>query len=121
TSYLDTRDLDKKRGQANWLSTDAPSLARFLHDAGYYTAHVGKWHMGGQRDIGEAPLISAYGFDSTLTTLEGLGTRVLPFFVPVDGKPFHHTPTEMNAALGGPIQWAPRYRVTERFVDRAIE
>ena len=32
----------------------------------------------GQRDVGDAPLITEYGFDQTLTTFEGLGDRVLP-------------------------------------------
>src|SRR5690348_5439040 len=44
TSYLDTRAIDKRRGIKDWLSPSAPSLARMLHDAGYYTAYVGKWH-----------------------------------------------------------------------------
>src|SRR5207253_6419426 len=62
TSYLDTRKIDKDRDLKDWLSPDAPSLARMLHDAGYYTAHVGKWHMGGQRDVADAPMITQYGF-----------------------------------------------------------
>jgi len=122
TSYLDTRAIDKRRGIKDWLSPSAPSLARMLHDAGYYTAHVGKWHMGGQRDVGDAPLITAYGFDTSVTNFEGLGPRFLPKFEPRrDGTPFHHVPTEMNAQLGGEITWVDRHRVTEAFVDRAIE
>src|SRR4051812_13298192 len=123
TSYLDTRQLDKQRGQADWLSPKAPSLARMLHDAGYYTAHVGKWHMGGQRDVADAPMITDYGFDTSVTNFEGLGPRILAKFDSnADGTPFKHVPTEMSAKFGvGPITWAPRYRVTEKFVDRAIE
>src|SRR4051812_44780278 len=78
TSYLDTRKIDKDRGLADWLDPKAPSLARALHEAGYYTAHVGKWHMGGQRDVNDAPPISAYGFDASLTNFEGPGARLLP-------------------------------------------
>jgi uncharacterized sulfatase len=123
TSYLDTREIDRRRGVADWLLPEAPSLARFLANAGYHTAHVGKWHMGGQRDVGDAPLITEYGFAATLTSFEGLGERVLPRFDPLpDGRPMHHVPTEMNARLGkGPIHWADRHRVTGIFVDRAIE
>src|SRR6185503_17767253 len=112
----------KDRGIADWLSPQAPTLARLLHPT-YYTAHVGKWHMGGQRDVGDAPPISDYGFASSLTSFEGLGERILPKFEPTrDGKPFHHGPTDMSAQLGGgPIHWVDRHKVTEAFVDEAIE
>src|SRR5207253_1921100 len=81
-----------------------------------------KWHMGGQRDVGDAPPISDYGFAKSLTSFEGLGERVLAKFEPTpDGKPFVHEPTEMSAKLGGgPIHWVERHKVTEVFVDRAI-
>jgi uncharacterized sulfatase len=122
TSYLDNRAANRRRGMDNWLSPDAPSLARYLKAAGYHTAHVGKWHMGGQRDVGEAPPISAYGFDTSLTNFEGLGARLLPRFEPnPDGTPFRHGPTDLSAKLGGDIRWVDRHRVTEAFVDRAID
>jgi uncharacterized sulfatase len=78
--------------------------------------------MGGQRDVGDAPPISAYGFASSLTNFEGLGERVLPVFEPrPDGTPLQHEPTEMSARLGGgPIHRMERHKVTEFFVDRAI-
>jgi uncharacterized sulfatase len=121
TSYLDTRELDRKRGVADWLDPAAPSLARTLLRAGYHTAHVGKWHMGGQRDVDDAPPITDYGFATSLTNFEGPGERVLPEFEPrKNGKPFHHGPTEINARQGGPIHWVDRHRVTEVFVDRTL-
>ena len=67
TSYLSNRQHNEARGVAQWLDPKAPMLARMLHDSGYATGHFGKWHMGGQRDVGEAPLISEYGFDASLT------------------------------------------------------
>jgi uncharacterized sulfatase len=121
TSYLDTRADNDRRHIAQWLSPDAPSLPRFLHAAGYYTAHVGKWHMGGQRDVADAPAITSYGFDTSVTNFEGLGPRVLGRFDPKNGKPFNHTPTEMSAKFGiGPITWVERHRVTETYVDHAL-
>jgi len=69
TSYLDNRQANRRRGIADWLAPEAPSLGRFLAQAGYHTAHVGKWHMGGQRDVGDAPAITAYGFATSLTNL----------------------------------------------------
>jgi uncharacterized sulfatase len=92
-----------------------------LKDAGYHTAHVGKWHMGGQRDVGDAPAISAYGFDVSLTNFEGLGPRVLAKFeANKDGTPFRHGPTDTSAKLGGEITWVERHKVSEFFVTRAI-
>ncbi len=122
TSYLATRDENHRRGIADWLSLEAPSLARFLARAGYHTAHVGKWHMGGQRDVNDAPLITEYGFAASLTNFEGLGERILPRFEPRgDGQPVRHSPTQMSAEFGGgSIHWIPRHKVTEAFVDRAI-
>ena len=35
--------------------------------------------MGGQRDVADAPLITEYGFDRSLTNFEGLSPRVLQF------------------------------------------
>jgi arylsulfatase A-like enzyme len=123
TSYLDKRQMNRRRGMADWLSPEAPSLARFLSQAGYYTAHVGKWHMGGQRDVGDAPPITAYGFATSLTNFEGLGERVLPVFEPhKDGRKFDHEPTRMSAELGGgPIHWIERHKVTAYYVDRTLE
>jgi arylsulfatase A-like enzyme len=121
TSFLSTHEEDKKRGIADWLDPKAPTVARMLSDAGYYTAHVGKWHLGGQREIANAPLITEYGFAASLTSMEGLGERIIPEFEPVDGKPFKHPPSQMNAKVGvGPIHFVPRQEVTMRYVDRAM-
>jgi arylsulfatase A-like enzyme len=70
TSYLQTRAGNKACGQADFLDPDAPSLPRALKAAGYKTAHVGKWHLGGGRDVVDAPKFAAYGYDSGLGTWE---------------------------------------------------
>lgn len=122
TTYLGSRRANQERGVADWLSPDAPTLPRMLAAVGYHTAHVGKWHMGGQREINDAPPITAYGFSTSLTNFEGLGPRILPIFAAnPDGTPFEHGPTQTNAAVGGPIRWVDRHEVTRAFVDRAIE
>lgn len=121
TSYLARRELNERRGMAQWLDATVPTLPRMLAQAGYATGHFGKWHMGGQRDVGEAPLITEYGFDASLTNFEGLGPRVLPLCYAFDGQePKRHDLG--SAALGrGPIEWEDRSKITQRFVDRTLE
>src|SRR5881398_63583 len=70
TSYLQTRAGNKACGQADFLDPDAPSLPRALKAAGYKTAHVGKWHLGGGRDVADPPKFAAYGYDVGLGTWE---------------------------------------------------
>ena len=120
SSYLARRKLNRKRGIAQWLDTRAPVLARELQKAGYATGHFGKWHMGGQRDVGEAPLITEYGFDRSLTNFEGLGPRVLPLKNAYDGKKIRRHDLG-SANLGrGPIRWEDRSVITATFVKEAI-
>ena len=78
TSYLAHREQNERRGMAQWLDPEAPMLARELQQRGYATGHFGKWHMGGQRDVDDAPPITAYGFDASLTNFEGMGPKLLP-------------------------------------------
>ena len=121
TSYLNNRQSNLQRGVAQWLDPAAPMLARSLHDAGYATGHFGKWHMGGQRDVGEAPLITEYGFDESLTNFEGLGPRVLPLKDAYDGKPPQKHGLGSDKLGRGPILWEDRSTITEAFVESATE
>ncbi|KAA5545414.1 sulfatase-like hydrolase/transferase [Roseiconus nitratireducens] len=121
SSYLANRQANRSRGMAQWLDPQAPMLARQLKESGYLTGHFGKWHMGGQRDVGEAPLIQEYGFDASLTNFEGLGPRVLPLKDAYDGKPVQKHDLG-SANLGrGPIRWQDRSVITSEFVDAALE
>ena len=70
TSFLQTRAGNKACGQADFLAADAPSLPRTLKAAGYKTAHVGKWHLGGGRDVVAPPRFAAYGYDLGIGTWE---------------------------------------------------
>jgi uncharacterized sulfatase len=105
---------------ANWLNPQAPSLARILHGQGYATGHFGKWHLGGQRDVDDAPPISAYGFDESLTNFEGMGAKLLPLTL----KPGQTEPGRIweNAErLGGPVTWRQRSQITSGYVEAAIK
>lgn len=70
TSFLQTRKGNAGCEQADFLATNAPSLPRALKAAGYRTAHVGKWHLGGGRDVTNAPTFRAYGYDVGFGTYE---------------------------------------------------
>jgi arylsulfatase A-like enzyme len=56
-----------------------------LKEAGYTTAHIGKWHLGGGRDVVNPPKFAAYGYDLGLGTYEspepaaGLGLKTTPW------------------------------------------
>lgn len=84
---------NKKRHMPDWLDVKAPSFPRALQSAGYRTAMIGKWHLGGgsgrtfqvsdlkNPDIDtsnrsevvinspDAPPVTAYGFDYARTTV----------------------------------------------------
>ena len=120
TSYLNNRAENTARGMAQWLDPQAPMIARMLHDAGYATGHFGKWHMGGQRDVDDAPPITAYGFDASLTNFEGMGPKLLPLTLkPGDSKP--RRIWDDAERLGKPVTWMQRSRITTGFTDAALE
>jgi arylsulfatase A-like enzyme len=70
TSFLQARKGNAACEQEDFLDPAAPSLPRALKAAGYRTAHIGKWHLGGGRDVTNAPPFSAYGYDIGFGTYE---------------------------------------------------
>lgn len=70
TSFLQTRAGNAGCEMADFLDPQAPSLPRALQAVGYKTAHFGKWHLGGGRDVTAAPKFSAYGYDESVGTWE---------------------------------------------------
>lgn len=69
-TFLQERVNNAKNEQNDFLSDKAPSMARALKASGYATGHFGKWHMGGGRDVKNAPPITNYGFDEYASTWE---------------------------------------------------
>ena len=121
TSFLSNRKDNERRGMAQWLDVHAVTLPGLLAQHGYACGHFGKWHLGGQRDVGEAPLITEYGFSASLTNFEGLGHRILPLKDAYDGKPAQPHALGSDNLGRGPIEWEDRSLITQRFVDRTLQ
>lgn len=114
-TFIADRKRNREFGQADWLDPKLPMLPRALKSAGYATGHFGKWHLGGGRDVGDAPLITAYGFDESYTQFEGLGPRALANdeITPI---------SRASEALGqGKIDWLPRWDMTQLYVDKTLD
>ena len=59
-AHFSTHEQNAGRFMPDWLDPKGPTVASLLKQAGYATAHIGKWHLGGGDD---APTPDAYGFD----------------------------------------------------------
>ena len=121
TSFLSNRKQNEERGMAQWLDPKAPMLARSLQNAQYATGHFGKWHMGGQRDVDDAPPITDYGFDESLTNFEGMGPKLLPLTLKPGQDPAKPGRIWEDAErLGKGTRWMQRSHITQGFVDAAL-
>jgi N-acetylgalactosamine-6-sulfatase len=58
--HLATAELNAQRTMPNYLDPQVAFLPRLVREAGYATAHYGKWHLGSGED---APPPGAYGLD----------------------------------------------------------
>ncbi|VAW22166.1 Arylsulfatase [hydrothermal vent metagenome] len=111
-SYIAGSKQNQDRAMANFLDPSAPTLARTLQQKGYATGQFGKWHLGGGRDLGNAPFPTEYGYDKSVVCFEGIGNRVL---FPGDEL------SKQSAKLGkGKIIWVPKHKSTGIYVDSAL-
>lgn len=124
-SFIGNRAENRSRDTRDFLSLDAPVMARPFQQAGYATANVGKWHLGGGRDVGygAAPLITQYGFDQSLTQFEGLGDRVLYQNLAGTGLEGLSQASKNLGTRGGldTLYEIQRDQSSAFFVDRAIQ
>ncbi len=70
TSYLQSKGGNKNAEMADFLTVKAHTLPRTFKEAGYKTGHFGKWHLGGGRDVDNAPSLLEYGYDEYVSTYE---------------------------------------------------
>jgi arylsulfatase A-like enzyme len=106
TSFLQTRAGNRGCEQADFLDPQAPSLARTLRAAGYATGHFGKWHLGGGRDVTNAPPFAAYGFDEHAGTWE---------------SPQPHPDITSTNWIWSPNDKVKRWDRTAFFVDKTVD
>lgn len=106
TSFLQERKGNAACEQADFLDPRAPSVARLLKSAGYATGHFGKWHMGGGRDVTNAPHIKEYGFDEWASTWE---------------SPDPHPDLTATNWIWSPQDKVKRWERTKFFVDKTLD
>ncbi len=93
-SFLSNRKKNRERNIADFMNPDRFTYAKMLKENGYATAHFGKWHLGGGRDVDDAPTPQAYGYEKSLVSYAGMGERIAK---------------------------QPKNKNTETYVDSAIE
>ena len=106
TSFLQTRAGNAGCEQADFLDAKAPSLPRALRSAGYATAHFGKWHLGGGRDVADPPPFAAYGYDEHAGTWE---------------SPQPHPDITASNWIWSPDDKVKRWDRTAFFVDKTLD
>ncbi len=70
TTFLNTREDNRRKEQVDFLDPNVTTIAKLLKSRGYATGHFGKWHLGGGRDVTDAPNFDRYGFDAWSGTYE---------------------------------------------------
>ena len=60
--HFATIEHHQRANMPDWLNPTEPMLPRILKEAGYATAHFGKWHLTNVQIV-DAPLPPAYGYD----------------------------------------------------------
>ena len=98
----------------DFLPLEHPNLPRTMHEAGYATGHFGKWHMGGGRDVDNAPRPTEYGYDQSLVSFEGLGDRLL------DADAKNDLPKQSAALENGELLFVNKNEKTGIYIDSAL-
>ena len=104
------------------MPADEITLAEVMQGAGYRTAHIGKWHLGGEG----AMRAERQGFDDSLNMSSGL-------YLPVDSESVVNAKLEFSsidkmvwtamryaAEFNGTGQFAPSGYLTDYYTDEAV-
>lgn len=110
TSYLQTREGNFESDQNDYMDPQRAFLPKSFKAAGYATGHVGKWHLGGGRDVDNAPSILEYGYDEAYSTWES------PNRDPKLGT--NHAPWDKNRMDPGQVE---RWDRTRYMVDKTLD
>lgn len=112
TNYLQDRRGNVESDQNDYMEPSRAHLPRSFKAAGYATCHVGKWHLGGGRDVDNAPSILNYGYDEAYSTWEAPRVNRDPKLG------INHAPWDKVRSDPGQV---PRHRRTEHMVDRTLD
>jgi len=122
--FIDAEKADAMPGVYEaGMPTSEITVAELLRDSGYYTAHIGKWHLGSEGDM--AP--NQQGFDDSL---ELSGLLYLPADDPnVVNQKFPHDVTDrmvwaagkFSARFNGSEEFAPAKYLTDYYTDEAVK
>lgn len=63
--HFASKVLNEKHNMPDWLESDKVMLPRLLQQAGYKTAHYGKWHLTNM-EFPNAPQVNQYGYDDSM-------------------------------------------------------
>ena len=108
------------------MPTEEITIAEILKDAGYYTAHIGKWHLGDSRGQLDVYHPNDQGFDDSLILASGL---YLPENHPdVVNAKFNHgvdkmvwASSQFSASFNKSLEFAPDGYLTDYYTDEAIK
>ncbi len=132
-----SREREDRLRQPLYIESDGPSLsfaemgmpaeeislAETLKQAGYFTAHIGKWHLGGKNGMGPWE----QGFDQSLEMASQL-------YLPMDDPDVVNAPQPLDpidrflwpnskyaVRWNGGQRFAPRGYLTDYYTDNAVE